>query len=262
MAFIHPLSWLKKSHSLHNILLDNHVVWLKLWDNIKSLATINGKIPISLYVLHNKQNDMKLSTNITSEIQNRKLKTCSNIYLNKEYSIPLAYHNIFKKLIAFIEEHNLQLEYNTKTIKSSGTKTKLPNDYTLEDLWAVDTYTIKDGVMVKKATEQHPDASKKKLIIANKASFTGAFVDDGKLSLTGNHKYYILGESLERLNELLQFKITNIICHFSKYGQNFLDNEAFMFIPDIRKLGFNDITEDEFYELIYWIDRRRNQTNQ
>tara|TARA_R110000803_G_scaffold58192_1_gene116422 strand:+ start:844 stop:2211 length:1368 start_codon:yes stop_codon:yes gene_type:complete len=248
LAFINPLSWLKKSHSLHNEMLEKHIVWLKLWDNIKSLATINGKIPISLFILQNTLNSTNKKTNIISEIQSKKLTTTSTEYLNKNYSIPLAFHSIFNKLVGFIETRNLQLEYKTKTIKSSGTKAKIPTEYTLEDMWAVDTYTIKEGLMVKKATEQHPDANKRKLIISNKASFTGAFIDEGKLSLTGNHKFYILGDNLELILKLLSFKISDMISHFTKYGQDFLDSEAFKYLPDIRKLGI--VTEDEFYKLV------------
>jgi hypothetical protein len=250
MVFINPLSWLKKSHSLHNIILGKHIIWMKIWDNIKSLATIHGKIPISLYVLHNVLNKNKKETEIISEIQSKKLITTSREYLNKKYSIPLAYHSIFNKLLNFIETNDLKLEYNTKTVKSSGKKVKIPHKYKLKDMLAIDTYTIKDGIMVKKAKDIHPDADKKKLIIANKASFAGAFIDDGNLSLTGNHKFYILGNKLEQLNEMLNFNIMNVIGHYTKYGQDFLDNEAFSFIPDIRKLGLKDITEKKLYKLI------------
>jgi hypothetical protein len=142
------------------------------------------------------------------------------------------------------------LEYKTKTIKSSGTKAKIPTEYTLEDMWAVDTYTIKEGLMVKKATEQHPDANKRKLIISNKASFTGAFIDEGKLGLTGNDKSYIIGDNLELILKLLSFKISYMISHFTKYRQDFLEKEVYTYLPDIRKLGIADITEDEFYKLI------------
>jgi hypothetical protein len=249
LAFINPLSWLKKSHSLHNEILSRHVVWLKLWDNIKSLSTINGKIPISLYVLQNTTNDLK-KTEITSEIQSKKLVTSSNEYLNPKYSVPLAFHSIFTKLVNFIEKNNCVLEYKTKTVKSTGTKIKLPTEYTLQDNLAVDTYTIKEGILVKMATEQHPDLTKRKLIISNKSSFAGAFIDDGKLSLTGTHKFYILGNNLELVQKLLSFKITSIIESYTKYGQDFLDCDAFKYIPDIRKLGMDDITESEFYTLL------------
>jgi len=231
-------------------MLEKHIVWLKLWDNIKSLATINGKIPISLFILQNTANTTNKKTEISSEIQSKKLITTSTEYLNPKYSIPLAFHSVFNKLVSFIETRNLRLEYKTKTIKSSGTKEKIPTEYTLEEMWAVDTYTIKDGLMVKKATEQHPDANKRKLIIANKASFTGAFIDEGKLGLTGNDKSYIIGDNLELIIKLLSFKISDMISHFTKYRQDFLDNEAFKYLPDIRKLGLDDITEDEFYKLI------------
>jgi len=246
LAYINPLSWLKKSHSLHNTMLEKHIIWMKLWDNSQSKGMINADIPISLYVLQNSLNIDKKKTEITSILKRRSLTTISTEYLNPKYSISLAFHSIFNKLIGFIETRNLQLEYNTKTIKSSGTKAKIPTDYTLEDMWAVDTYTIKEGLIVKKATEQHPDANKRKLIISNKASFTGAFIDEGKISLTGNHKFYILGDNLELVKKILEFRITNVIGHYTKYGQDFLDNEAFKYLPDIRKLGINDITEDEF----------------
>jgi hypothetical protein len=259
LAFINPLSWLKKSHSLHNQMLDKHIVSLKLWDNSQSKGMINADIPISLYVLQNKRNTTNKKTEITSILKRRSLTTTSTEYLNPKYSIPLAFHSIFNKLVGFIETRNLQLEYKPKTIKSSGTKAKIPTEYTLEDMWAVDTYTIKEGLMVKKATEQHPDANKRKLIISNKASFTGAFIDEGKLGLTGNHKFYILGDTLEVIKKMLDFKIINIVGHYTKYGQDFLDNEAFKYLPDIRKLGITDITEDEFYKLIGLTRQEINQ---
>lgn len=250
LVFITPLYWLKLKNEIHNEMLEKHIVWLKLWDNSQSKKMINADIPISLYVLQNTLNTQNKKTEITSILKRRNLTTTSTEYLNPKYSIPLAFHIIFNKLVGFIETRNLQLEYKTKTIKSSGTKAKIPTEYTLEDMWAVDTYTIKEGLMVKKATEQHPDANKRKLIISNKASFNGAFIDEGKLGLTGCNKYYILGDNLELFKKMLQFRIINIIGHYTKYSQDFLDKEAFKYLPDIRKLGIADITEDEFYKLI------------
>jgi hypothetical protein len=280
LTFINPLSWLKKSHSLHNAMLEKHIVWLKLWDNAKSKEMINANIPISLYVLHNTPNTPHKKTDITSILKRRSLTTTSTEYLNPRYSIPLAFHSIFNKLIGFIETRNLQLEYYTKTVKNELEPTtedetdpdpdkpvqkrsvpsiRLPSEYTLKDMWAVDTYTIKEGLMVKKATEQHPDANKRKLIISNKASFTGAFIDEGKLSLTGNDKSYILGDNLELLLKLLSFKISDMISHFTKYRQDFLEKEVYTYLPDIRKLGIVNITEDEFYKLIGLTRQEINQ---
>jgi hypothetical protein len=250
LTFINPLSWLRKSHSLHNKMLDKHIIWLKLWDNSQSKGIINADIPISLYVLQNCMNIDNKKTEITSILKRRNLTTTSNEYLNKKYSIPLAYHSIFNKLINFINTKNLKLEYNTKTVKSNGTKIKLPSKYKPKDMLAVDTYTIKDGIMVKKATEIHPDTNKRKLIIANKASFKGAFIDEGILSLTGNHKFYIVGDKLELIMKMLNYKLMDIIGNYTKYGQDFLDNEAFTYLPDIRKLGINNIDELDFYKLI------------
>jgi hypothetical protein len=70
--------------------------------------------------------------------------------------------------------------------------------------------------LVKKAIEQHPGANKHKLIIANKRGFKGAFIDEGKLSLTGNHKFYILGDKLEVVKKLLEFDISSVIRDYLK----------------------------------------------
>jgi len=259
LAFINPLSWLKKSHSLHNIMLEKHIIWLKLWDDSQSKGMINADIPISLYILQNTLNAQNKKTEIISEIKRKKLTTTSFEYLNKNYSIPLAFHSIFDKLIQFIEKHNCSLEYKTKTIKSSGTKEKIPTEYTLEDMWAIDTYTLNEGILVKKATKQHPEANKRKLIIANKRGFKGAFIDEGKLSLTGTEKIYMLGENLELILKIMNFGISNILCDYTKYRMSFLEKEVCNYIPDIRKLGIADITEDEFYKLIGLTHQEINQ---
>jgi len=261
LVFINPLSWLKKSHSLHDTILDKYIIWLKLCDNSQSKGMINADIPISFYVLQNKVNLDKKKTDIISILKRRNLNISTSEYLNKKYSIPLAYHNIFNKLINFIESKNLNLEYNTKTVKSSGEKKKLPSNYNSKDMLAIDTYTIKDGIMIKKATEKHPDADKRKLVIANKASFVGAFIDEGKLSLTGSDKTYILGHNLELILKILKFKISDIICHYTKYRQDFLEKEAYSYIPDIRKLEITDIEEEQFYNLIGFTTEEINLIN-
>jgi hypothetical protein len=59
--------------------------------------------------------------------------------------------------------------------------------------------------------------------------------------------------------KILSFKIIHIIGHYTKYGQDFLDKEAFKYIPDIRKLKLNDIDEDKFYKLINLNEKEINQ---
>jgi len=125
-------------------------------------------------------------------------------------------------------------------------------------MYAVDTYTIKQGILVKKSIVKHPDADKRKLIISNKRGFTGAFIDEGKLSLTGTEKIYILGENLELILKIMKFKISNLICDFTKYRMSFLEKEVCNYLPDLRKLGIQDINELEFYKLIKLTDDEIN----
>lgn len=250
LVAITPLSWLRNGHDVHELILRNYIIHMKLWDSMKSRATIKGEIPISLYVLQNSINTMKMKTTIISEIRRDELVTSADVYLDKSYSVPLALHSIFNKLLQFINSNKLQLDVCTKMVKSIGKKQKIPEVYNLEDMWAVDTYLIDNGIMVKKTVKQHPDADKRKLIIANKIRFVGVFIDDGRLGLTSGDKFYILGEKLELLLKLLSFDIMNMVGHLTKYRQHFLDREAFTYIPDIRKLDIDDIDEDTFYKML------------
>lgn len=118
----------------------------------------------------------------------------------------------------------------------------------------------------KKITDIHPDMSKRKLIISNKSSFRGVFIDEGKLGITGMN-YYILGDNLELIKKILGFSISNIISHFTKYGQDLLSNECFSYIPDLRKLKnvdgsfCLDIEENDFYTLIGLSEEEIHQIN-
>ena len=243
LVFVHPLSWLKTSHSVHDVLLEKHVLWMMLWDNIKALSTLNGKIPVSSYILHNVKNTKNV-TCIKSVVQSKKLQTESSVILKKEYSIPLAYHSIFEKIIQKIEENpELKLEVKTQTVKADSTSFKLPDDYTSDEMLGIDTYRIKDGYFVKKMKTIHPDMNVPKLIIANKASFSGIILDDGKLGLVGNHKYYIVGENLDMIKKIFDIKLSKIISHYTKYGQDFLDRDAFSYILDVRKIPKSELPE-------------------
>ena len=253
IAFITGNGWLKKGYKNHDELLQRHITWLKLWDDSKSKNMINADFPISIYVLHNIINDKKNKTKIISEIKRKNLIYNSEEYLDPTDSIPLAYHSIFKKLKTFIKIKDCMLEYKTKTIKSYGKPKdaiKLPEKYSLEDNFAVSTYTIKQGVLVLKAKEKHPDADKKKLIISNKRSFSGAFIDEGQLGITGTEKIYILGINLELILKILNFKVSKLISDYFKYRMSFLEKTVMNYIPDLRKIGFSNITEEEFYKLI------------
>jgi hypothetical protein len=268
LLFIIPLYWLKIFDdnkillNMHKMLLEKHIIWLQLWDNAKS-KDINAEIPLSIFLLKNIPNNEKQLTAIQSILNRSKLNQINHEYLNIEQSIPIAYHNILNKLYKFIKKHKLELDYKKDTTGSSDPRrielSKL-KEFTLNDKYAVDTYTIKDGVLVKQTKHLHPNADKQKLIIANKMSFNGIFIDKGKLGLTGNKKYYILGDKLQLIKKLLGFKITNIICISTKYYQDYLDTAAFDYIPDIRKLDIKeDITEEEFYDLIGLTQKEKKQ---
>lgn len=265
LLFIHPLSWLSKIHIIHTQILEKEVIWLLLWDKTVSKIKFNGKsgeIPISVYLLKNKLNKNKIKTNISSELKGNhyKLNNCS-YYLDNSLSIPLGFFSSLLKLQIFTKKNNLYLNYKNDTIKkenllyhynATSKKKDLPENYSLEDNYCVDTYTIKDGIKINKSKEKHIDAEKSKLIIAHKSSLNGIFIDDGRLGLCGSHQYYILGDInyLKFIKKIMGFKLIQIVSKFTKYHQEFLHKDIFLFIPDLTKLGYIDIDEKDFYKLL------------
>jgi hypothetical protein len=246
LVFITPLSWLKLSHSCHQLLCKKQVKWLELWDNSKSKSEINADIPISQYCLKNVNNMKKKKTTIKIISTRGKISKIDKVYLNPDYSIPLAYHTIFEKIRVFLEENpEFKIDVKTKTVKSEGKQTKILKKIERKDLWGIDTYRLKDGYFVKKMKEKHPDMNKPKLIIANKCSFAGCLIDKkGKLGLTGSDKSYILGDKFEILKQFLEkTKICYIISRYTKYRQDFLEKDAFQYIIDVRKIPKKKLSE-------------------
>jgi hypothetical protein len=255
LVFINPLSWLRESHKIHTILLHKKILWMKLLDHVETKKKFNVLISISAYVLQNTNINYRYRTTVISNISNKNINTTSKAYLDPNASIPLAYFSVFDKLKTFIKNNNLDLTINTRTVVSmNNKKIKLPEKYKLSDNYAVDTYTILEGIIVKKVAIKHPDADKKKIIIASKSNLSGMFIDNGKLSLTGTHKYYILGKNLKIQLKFMKYKIFKIVCDLIKYGQCFLDLYAFKYIPDIRKYEDPNISEEDFYKTLRLTD--------
>ena len=244
---INPLSWMKKTHKLFNIITNKNILWLKLTTNTEAKQIINACIPLSFIILQN--NSYKHKT----EIKRKEYNEITD--LNNNYSLPLGYFNIFNKLNSFIINNNLKLEFKNKVVKSEDKKIIINNlnNIKLKDNYGINTYTLDKGYEFKKMLKKHADSDKTKLIIPNKCSFKGCFIDNGNIGLVGTHKYYILGDNLEILLNMLNYKFINLICEYTKYSQDFVDNEVFNFIPDIRKLkniNYDNLTEEYFYNLV------------
>jgi hypothetical protein len=267
LLFINPLSWLKNTHQLHNDMLEKHIIYLDLWDYAYSIQTINAKIPLSIFLLHNIKNSKK---NTIVNIYNKDQKYYDKnikVYLDKTLSLPLGYIDKLLKLRRFVIDNNCNLDFtkakpNLKDItliKKRKTEENQLKYMTLdelqlvkaEDKYCIDTYDLTDKKYQLNITKNYlPDYDKKKIILSHKAELEGIFIDNGKLGVCGNDNYYILGNNLKLIEKIFTFNIIKKASIFTKYRQNFLDTDFFNYVPDLRKLGYKDITEQEFNKLI------------
>jgi len=265
LLFVNPLSWVKNTHKLHKLMFEKYIIYLELWDYAYAIQNINGKIPISIFLLQNIKNSNKNKTILKVLNKDKSYYKDFKEYLDKDLSLPLGHIDTLLKLRRFVIKNNCNLEY--KTTKSNDITLKKHQKKELNklkymsiddikkiketDKYCIDTYDIRDKQYQLNITKSyHPDYNKRKLILSHKSELAGIFIDSGKLGICGTHNYYITGNNLTLIKKILNFDIIKKASIYTKYGQNFLDTDFFTYVPDLRKLGYTDITEDEFNKLI------------
>ena len=265
LLFVNPLSWVKNTHKLHKVMFEKYIIYLELWDVNNGKKLINGELPISIFLLQNIKNTNKNKTII--KVKNDRYNYNDNFeeYLDKDLSLPLGHIDKLLKLRRFVIKNNCSLEY--KTTKSNDITLKKNQQKKLNELkymriddvkkiketdkYCIDTYDLRDKQYQLNITKSyHPDYNKRKLILSHKSELAGIFIDSGKLGICGNDNYYILGNNLTLIKKILSFDIIKKASIYTKYRQNFLDADFFTYVPDLRKLGYTNITEDEFNKLI------------
>ena len=261
LLFVNPLSWVKNTHKHHKVMFEKYIIYLELWDVNNGKKLINGELPISIFLLQNIKNTNNNKTIIKVKNDRYTYNDDFEEYLDKDLSLPLGYIDELLKLRRFVIKNNCSLEY--KTTKSNDTTlNKDLNELkcmSIDDIkkiketdkYCIDTYDLRDKKYKLNITKSyHPDYNKRKLILSHKSELAGIFIDSGKLGICGNDNYYILGNNLTLIKKILSFDIIKKASIYTKYRQNFLDTDFFTYVPDLRKMGYTNITEDEFNKLI------------
>jgi len=246
-------------------MFEKYIIYLELWDVNNGKKLINGELPISIFLLQNIKNTNKNKTTIKVKNDRYNYNDDFKEYLDKDLSLPLGYIDELLKLRRFVIKNNCSLEY--KTTKSNDITLKKNQQKKLNELkymsiddikkiketdkYCIDTYDLRDKQYQLNITKSyHPDYNKRKLILSHKSELAGIFIDSGKLGICGTHNYYITGNNLTLITKILSFDIIKKAGIYTKYGQNFLDADFFTYVPDLRKLEYTNITEDEFNKLI------------
>jgi len=271
LLFIVPLSWLKSSNKSHNAILTRTLISLELWDASNSYREIDANIPLSIFLLMNTPNIYETPTDIEAKfIRNtgRYISGRYREYLDPLFDIPFAFHSQILKLSRYTYDNMCGL--NRQTTKSSLTsinerkqlnkKTDGLIEMSYEDLmnvkaednYLIDTYLNTKGCyLVNKLSSPSPEASIHKLILCNKSILTGCIIDKGKFSLSpSSPNVFFTSDNLTLLHKMLGFKLIQILSQTTKYHMTLLNREIGKFIPDLSKMGFDDIEEDAFYDLI------------
>jgi hypothetical protein len=151
-----------------------------------------------------------------------------------------------------------------KCVKGYGNKIKV-KDIESNKNYGIDTYTEKDGILLKEVNEEHPDKDKNKIIFANKTRLKYSYIDYGKYNLTGCDKFYIIKNNKNKLiliQKYFTFKLINLLVLNIKYRQQFIEKDVFDYIPNILNMTDNyDISETEFYKLCNFTNEELEEIN-
>lgn len=268
LLFITPLSWLKETNKSHHIILEKQILYLELWDSGYSKITIDASISLSIFLVKNLLNSWKHETNVFVKFnrhKNRFLSGNFSAFLDTRFNIPTGFIKQITKMSAFIFDNNCPLmkidamgtnEYKTKRLlnKKDGliemTLTEMLN-LSAEENYAIDTYLNKGTYLLNKLSSPAKHANVRKVILSNKSLLEGVFLDEGKFSIGSSRpNLYYAGDNLELIFKILNFKLMKILAISTKYRMNFIDSDIGRNIPDLRVLGYTDIEEDEFYNLM------------
>lgn len=269
LLFIVPLSWLKCSNKSHNTILTRTLISLELWDAVVSKVEIDADIPLSIFLLKNTPNVAKIPTDIDVKFK-RKSKMTGRYkeYLDPIFDIPFAFHSQIYKLFRYTFDNNCGLKkyvcmlsrrkLNEKLILNKKTDGLIEMTYEelmnakAEDNYLIDTYLNSKGCyLVNRVSTPSPEASIHKVILCNKTLLNGCFVDEGKFSLAmSSPNVFFTGDNLKIIHKMFGFKLLHLLADATKYHMSLLNREIGKFLPDLSKMGIDDIEEDAFYDLI------------
>ena len=269
LLFIVPLSWLKKTNKSHKTILNRTLISLELWDARLSCVEIDADIPLSIFLLKNTPNVAKIPTDIVVKFKRAtRMSGKYSEYLDPTLDIPFAFHSQIYKLFQYtfdnkcvLKKHTSmlperKLKENTLLNKKTDGLIKMTYEELMnakaEDNYLIDTYLRGKGCyLVNRVSTPSPEASIHKVILCNKTLLSGYFIDEGKFSLArSDPNMFYTGDNLKIIHKMLGFKLLHLLVDATKYHMDLMSRDIGEYLPDLSKMGIDDIEEDAFYDLI------------
>lgn len=238
MLSITPNTFYRTQRELHNEILEKQLLFIINYDNFKSKEIFNVSIPISIYLLKNINNNNTL-TNIISYPNKKEYNENLIIDFNK----PLSpyYQNIFYKLYDFVNNNNYKFNIIKKNSIIIDNKPiilkKEENKLNKNKFYSVYTYTIKDGIILRECKEDE-NQFKYKICFKNQRCLIGGYITN-KFSICGRRGFYILDNKINLIkikNYIDNFKLPLFVSLCLKYSQSFIDDDIWLYIPNILLL--------------------------
>lgn len=251
---INPNTFYKKNRELHNEILEKEIYFIYNYDTFNTKEIFNASIPISIYFLKNSININNTKTLIKNFIKTNIID--EYLIIDKNKSLSPIYQNIFYKLNNFLIKNKCEIEYktlNTTIINNEPIIYKKNiNNLNKNKFYSIYTYTIKDGYILRECKE-HKDQNKYKLILKNQRAFIGSLITN-EFGICGRRGFYILNDDINYLTTLKNYfdnyKLPYFISILLKYSQAFIDNDIFLYLPDINKLKIKINNEQQLLKLI------------
>jgi len=249
MIIIHPVGWFKTHgpfQDIHNIILDKQIITLKNFKDsqLKEKFGESANITSAYYLLKNKSST---DNTILIDINN----AISEIKLNKEYPIILAYNNILYKIIEKCKLFKDTKLYQQKSLSIADCN----NSGTNKNIAGIDEA---GKILIAKSIKKHPLQNTPKIFIDGSSKLKYYYDKDGEYGIIGQNQFYIVGDDLEYIEKYFKTKLSNFLLRNIKYRQNFIEPRYY---PDIRSISLKKITDESLADYFKFTKDEREIIN-
>jgi hypothetical protein len=256
LCFITPASWIALQSDLSNRFLKNQLLYIKLYNNFKSLelfGNIAGKIPLTYYLLQksNTKNDTQIYDNCLNKF------LLFNIYDN--HFVPVEIIEIVKKIMKFTNKYgSLQPFFNntrraeTKKITPSPTKENIYPIIGIENkMISIKYYDVNNNFIGRLDKKKY--LTNKKLLLPNfKMGYP--ILDKSGIMYPKSNMMHIIDYNddekvLKNIQNLFYTDVVLYLINTLKTKQDFFHNQIFRILPDIGKMDIPTITNENIYDI-------------
>ena len=242
LLYIHPSLWRKPNHKLYNIIKNNQIIYLKIYNDIDGKKIFNCVTRADYYILQK----CKIKNYTTICFENNEIE---KIHLDNIPFIPNYGYTIFRK-IQNKYVNGIDTKVSSKLGTSSKNVSKDENETYKYPLF--NSNSKKNGLNVRYSKIKHENQNNKKVLFSN-GRYIYPIYDDGIYGTTQGGIYIYVKNKTEGENyiKFLNSNLIKFVIKATKWSNFELSKEIFNYIEFPELDIYDNQNINNFYELSF-----------